>query len=93
MLDRPTIAPRGSRIAALIAERMLPVGLFDAALGAIFDRGNSFGRCDAPGCRRRGIYRKVVGWHVEMFGKKYNPNDAIVLCRRHRRPVATPYNP
>ncbi|HEY5050680.1 MAG TPA: hypothetical protein VII50_07240 [Acidothermaceae bacterium] len=69
------------------------MGLFDAALDAMFGRGDSFGRCAAPGCRRRGFYRKVVGWHVEMFGKKYKPNDAIILCRRHRRPAATPYNP
>jgi hypothetical protein len=72
---------------------MLLMGFIDLVfdvVGAPWRTVDSWGRCVAPGCRRKAFYRKVVGWHVIMFDREYSPGDVVYLCRRHRRPHATP---
>jgi hypothetical protein len=72
---------------------MLLMGFVDWVLDAVGSPGrsvDSWGVCVAPGCRRKAFYRNVVGWHVIMFDREYGPGDVVYLCRRHRRPHATP---
>lgn len=61
------------------------------AIGTQSQSADSWGSCAAPGCRRRAVIRYVVGWRVIMFDRHYEPNDVVFVCRRHRKPEATPY--